>query len=96
MDLALFIQHDGSRSDITCSNAFRYFLGSWKANARLVHYEINDHEYNKCYYLANDIYREWSTLVNIICGPTEEKYKRFTKQQEACRKDVERTLKYCS
>jgi hypothetical protein len=69
----------------TCSSSLRYCQGLRKAM-------INGHAYNKCYYLADDIYHEWSTLVKTICGPIEEKNKRFVKQQEACRKDVEQSF----
>jgi hypothetical protein len=52
-------------------------------------YEINGYPYNKCYYLADGIYPDWSTFVKIICEPAEEKNRRFAKRQEACMKDVE-------
>jgi hypothetical protein len=92
MDLALLIRYGGPIVTSTCSNTLRCSLGSQKENAPVVHYEINGHEYNNCFYLADGIYREWSTLVNVILGPIEEKNKSFAKEQEACRKNVERTF----
>jgi hypothetical protein len=67
---------------------------SWLAegSAPLVHYEINGHPHNKCYYLADGIYPEWSSFVKIIREPTKKTNRRFAKQQEACMKDVERAF----
>ncbi|KAK1601704.1 hypothetical protein QYE76_018398 [Lolium multiflorum] len=53
-------------------------------------YEINGNAYDKPYYLADGIYPDWATLVNTVRNPNSEKTRRFTKMQEACRKDVER------
>jgi hypothetical protein len=52
-------------------------------------YEINGHPYNKCHYLADGIYPDWSTFVKTIREPAEDKNRRFPKRQEACKKDVE-------
>jgi hypothetical protein len=50
------------------------------------------HTYTKGYYLADGIYPEWPIFVKTHCNLTEEKYGRFAKEQEACRKDVERVF----
>jgi hypothetical protein len=50
------------------------------------------HTYTKGYYLANGIYPEWPVFVKTHRDPTEEKYGRFAKEQEACRKDVKRAF----
>jgi hypothetical protein len=60
-----------------------------KGDAPLVKYEINGHPYNKCYYLVDGIYPEWSTFMKTNHEPTKEKNRRFAKRQEVCRKDVE-------
>jgi hypothetical protein len=44
------------------------------------------------YYLANGIYHDWSTLLKTIRNLEEEKCRRFVKEQDACRKDVERAF----
>jgi hypothetical protein len=54
-----------------------------------VSYEIIGHTYTKDYYLADGIYPEWPVFVKTHHNPTEEKYNRFAKEQEACRKYVE-------
>lgn len=54
-----------------------------------VNYEINGHHYNKGYYLADDIYPQWSTLVKTIPNPQVEKRPKFVQMQESARKDVE-------
>ena len=47
-----------------------------------VHYEINDHQYIKEYYLANGIYSQWSTIVKTISNPQVEKRSRFAKERD--------------
>jgi hypothetical protein len=51
-----------------------------EGNALVVHYEINGNEYNKCYYLTDGTYSEWSTIMKTIRDSTKTKNKRFLKQ----------------
>ncbi|KAM2357592.1 hypothetical protein ACFX1X_006547 [Malus domestica] len=44
------------------------------------------------YYLADDIYPKWATLVQAIPNPRNDAKKLFTLHQEAYRKDVERAF----
>jgi hypothetical protein len=57
-----------------------------------VEFEVNAHQYNKGYYLADDIYPPWTTLVKIIRCPNGEKEAMFAKEQEMARKNVERAI----
>jgi hypothetical protein len=50
------------------------------------------HPHTKEYYLADGIYPEWSVFVKTHRKPKEDKYKRFSQEQEACRKDVEQAF----
>jgi hypothetical protein len=66
-----------------------------EGNAQEVCYESNDHEYDKGYYLADDIYLRRSTFVKTIHSLEEEKCQMFTKNittSMTCRKDVERSF----
>ncbi|XP_039120525.1 uncharacterized protein LOC120256933 [Dioscorea cayenensis subsp. rotundata] len=56
------------------------------------HYIIQGNEYNMGYYLADNIYPKWSTIVQTIHQPRTPKKKYFAMRQEACRKDVERAF----
>jgi hypothetical protein len=56
----------GCHNDITMVQHSQVFSRLTESNAQVVHYEINGHEYNKCYYLADGIYLEWF----IIYDPT--------------------------
>jgi hypothetical protein len=41
------------------------------------------------YYLANGIYPEWATFVKTIQNPENLAEAKFTKAQEATKKDIE-------
>ncbi|XP_052311109.1 uncharacterized protein LOC112327996 [Populus trichocarpa] len=57
-----------------------------------VNYTINGHEYTMGYYLADEIYPNWSTFVKTIPRPLGVKRKYFASKQESTRKDVERAF----
>ncbi|XP_070665214.1 uncharacterized protein [Malus domestica] len=55
-------------------------------------YYINDRQYNIGYYLVDEIYPKWATLVQAIPNPRNDAEKLFTLHQEAYQKDVERAF----
>ncbi|GJZ19043.1 RNA-directed DNA polymerase, eukaryota [Tanacetum coccineum] len=54
---------------------------------------VNGHTYRKCYYLADDIYPAWSTVVKMFSVARDEKTLKFKRVQEAARKDIERAFR---
>ncbi|XP_075499908.1 uncharacterized protein LOC142538477 [Primulina tabacum] len=56
------------------------------------HYTIGGKKYDTGYYLADDIYPKWSTIVQSIHDPHGPKKKYFAMKQKSCRKDVERAF----
>ena len=69
------------------NNDINVFNDILQGRAPLVLFTINE-PHNMGYYLADDIYSDWATLVKSIPMPQEEKKKLFAKCQEAARKDV--------
>jgi hypothetical protein len=78
----------GSHNDINVLHHSLVLSKLVEGNAHVVSYEINDNAYDKPYYLAGGIYRDWATLVKTVHNPTTEKRKRFAQRQGACRKDA--------
>src|SRR4051812_24627511 len=83
----------GTYNDINVLQCSNVFVRLVEGHALSVNFEVNEHEYNKGYYLADDIYPRWPVFVKTISNPVPgEKYTYFVKCQEACRKDVERAF----
>jgi hypothetical protein len=49
---------------------------------------VNGNDYNMSYYLADDIYPPWVTLISGYSSPQTNKQRHFTKEQSRYRKDV--------
>jgi hypothetical protein len=77
MDLALFLAWPAPTMTSTCSSVLRSFLALRGNDAPLFNYEINGHPYNKCYYIVDGIYPEWSTFVKTIHESMNEKKEGF-------------------
>ncbi|KAK1615725.1 hypothetical protein QYE76_021242 [Lolium multiflorum] len=72
-----------------CSPIFSKLV---EGHAPPVDFVINGRYYNKGYYLADGIYPKWETFVKTISSLVLPKEAEFVKEQEDCRKDVERAF----
>ncbi|XP_071697706.1 uncharacterized protein [Rutidosis leptorrhynchoides] len=82
----------GSNNDINVLNQSPIFDKLKNGTFPSAPFEVNGHEYSKGYYLADDIYPDWATLVKGYSCPTEEPTIKFTRFQASARKDVERAF----
>jgi hypothetical protein len=64
---------EGSHNDINVLQRSLVFSRLVEGNASVV----NNHPYNKGYYLGDGIYPYWSTIVKTIHTPRDEKERRF-------------------
>jgi len=82
----------GSLNDINILVRSTIFAAFAEGRTAPVNYTINGHEYTMGYYLANEIYPNWSTFVKTILRPLGARRKYFASKQESARKDVERAF----
>jgi hypothetical protein len=87
-----FFSMAGSNNDINVLHRSPIFSRLTECTAPQISYVINDNPYDKGYYLADGIYPSWATFMKTVRNPTDEKCKRFAKEQEAARKDVDRAF----
>jgi hypothetical protein len=80
----------GSCNDINVLHRSPLFARLAAGEAPPVNFEVNGHQYNMEYYLADGIYPQWATFVKTISKPRGNKRIRFAQAQESERKDVER------
>jgi len=93
----LWIWHDffgmpGSLNDINVLDRSPIFAALVEGRTAPVNYTINGHEYTMRYYLADEIYPNWSTFFKTISRPLGAKRKYFASKEESARKDVERAF----
>ena len=82
----------GSLNDINVLERSPVFATLTEGRAPPINYRINGHDYTMGYYLADDIYPNWSTFVKTIPCPQGLKRKHYAAAQESIRKDVERAF----
>ncbi|XP_061944627.1 uncharacterized protein LOC133668691 [Populus nigra] len=87
-----FFGMPGSLNDINVLDRSPIFAALAEGRTAPVNYTINGHEYTMGYYLADEIYPNWSTFVKTISRPLGAKRKYFASKQESARKDVERAF----
>nr|GEX52462.1 hypothetical protein [Tanacetum cinerariifolium] len=57
-----------------------------------VPFVVNGKTYEKCYYLADGIYPQWSTFVKAFTIARDQNTMRFKRVQESAKKDIERAF----
>ncbi|KAL3639299.1 hypothetical protein CASFOL_017206 [Castilleja foliolosa] len=82
----------GSLNDINVLDRSPVFDDVESGEAPSVNFTVNRRQYNLAYYLADGIYPKWPVFVQSIQMPQGNKQQCFAKQQESCRKDVERAF----
>ena len=82
----------GSLNDINVLDRSLVFDDIESGEASRVDFTVNGRQYNLAYYLADGIYPKWPVFVQSIQMPQGNKHQLFAKQQESCRKDVERAF----
>ncbi|XP_052307623.1 uncharacterized protein LOC112326999 [Populus trichocarpa] len=92
LDMTCLFGMSGSLNNINVLDQSLIFAALVKGRTTPVNYTINGHEYTMGYYLADEIYPNWSTFVKTISRSLRAKTKYFASKQESAIKDVERAF----
>jgi hypothetical protein len=84
----------GSLNDINILDKSSIVSSIWsgKFDLKCPSYKIHNLVCDYMYFLVDGIYPPWSIFMNTIRVPLTDNEKRYSKQQEGCRKDVERVF----
>ena len=82
----------GTLNDINVLQRSHLLARLASGEAPACNFTVNGNSYNQGYYLADGIYPPWTTFVKTISNPIGRKQSEFAKEQEACRKDIERAF----
>ncbi|KAJ0870022.1 putative harbinger transposase-derived protein [Helianthus annuus] len=82
----------GSQNDINVLQQSPLFLTQRNGTAPNCPFQVNDHLYKRRYYLTDGIYPNWPVFVKSFPYPHIPNEKKFKRQHEAARKDVERAF----
>ncbi|XP_022014610.1 uncharacterized protein LOC110914097 [Helianthus annuus] len=92
MVLACFCRSTGFSKRYQCATTISVIFKEQNGTAPKCPFYVNNHLYKRCYFLADGIYPPWSVFVKSIPYPHEVDEKKFKRQHDAARKDVERTF----
>ncbi|XP_022002452.1 uncharacterized protein LOC110899859 [Helianthus annuus] len=90
--LAFFLRSCRCTNDHNVLQQSPLFLKERNGTAPKCPFYVNNHLYKRGYYLVDGIYPTWSVFVKSFPYPHLLDDKKFKKQHEAARKDVERTF----
>ncbi|XP_026459152.1 protein ALP1-like [Papaver somniferum] len=82
----------GSNNDLSVLERSPLFDDIVNGVAPPCNFVVQGHQYDMGYYLSDEIYPQYATLIQTISSPNTAKKKFFAKRQEAVRKDVERAF----
>ncbi|XP_022040117.1 uncharacterized protein LOC110942650 [Helianthus annuus] len=82
----------GSQNDNNVLQQSPFFLTQQNGTAVKCPFYVNNHLYNRGYYLTDGIYTTWSVFVKSFPYPHIVKEKKFKRQHETARKDMERAF----
>ncbi|GKB15158.1 ALP1-like protein isoform X1 [Tanacetum coccineum] len=83
---------DCANNDITVLHHSPLFDDLLADNEPVAPYVVNGQPFDRGYYLADDIYPQWSTFVKSFTVARDEKNAVFKRRQKSARKDVERAF----
>ncbi|GJX83928.1 probable magnesium transporter NIPA4 [Tanacetum coccineum] len=82
----------GSNNDLNVLYGSPLFDDLLADKAPEVPFQVNGKTYEKCYYLADGIYPQWSTFVKAFSIARDPKTIKFKRVQESARKNIERAF----
>nr|GEV79585.1 hypothetical protein [Tanacetum cinerariifolium] len=88
----LVVIKTGANNDLTALNNSSLFDDLLDDIAPVALFECNGVTFEKGYYLADDIYLQWSSFIKSFTAANLEKNALFKRKQKSARKDVERAF----
>ena len=87
-----FFEMLGSSNNLNVLARSTVFEDMFYRRSPPVEFAINGNMYDMGYYLANNIYPQYATIIKSDKNPTTQKEKVFCEYQKVARKDVERAF----